>query len=116
MLGAPGKTGRLPTKQSHLLSGIQLTRHACLDHVYNRYPILPGTELAQQVVEQGYVPADQDFTESLFLFSPRYPEDWLLQRVNQAIEACPTVVHAAEDPSGTPKGIRVFIKQCTCWD
>lgn len=69
--------------------------------------ILPGTELAVQAREQGHLSPEQSLTESLFYFSPAVSEAQLLARVDQAIVRHPTVVHAAEDPSGTPRGMRV---------
>ena len=106
MLGAPGEN-RQTADETVSFAERYLNSRGMLAMFTTGIRILPGTELAQQVVAEGYVPADQDFTESLFYFSPQVSEDWLLQRVNQAIEACPTVVHAAEDPSGTPKGMRI---------
>ncbi len=106
MLGAPGET---PDTAEETVSFAEqyLNWRGVLSMFTTGIRILPSTELAQQVVQQGYLPSDQDFTESVFYFSPQVTEEWLLKRVDQAIKRCPTVVHAAEDPSGTPKGMRI---------
>lgn len=106
MLGAPGET-RETADETVTFAERYLNSPNMLSMFTTGIRILPGTELAQRVVEQGYLPTDQDFTESVFYFSPQVSEDWLLQRVNRAIKVCPTVVHAAEDPSGTAKGMRI---------
>jgi len=106
MLGAPGET-RETAEETVSFAEQHLNWRGALAMFTTGIRILPGTELARQVVAQGYLPADQDFTESVFYFSPQVSEQWLLQRVDQAVRVCPTVVHAAEDPSGTPKGIRI---------
>lgn len=106
MLGAPGETHET-ADETVSFAEQYLNQRNVLSMFTTGIRILPGTELAQQVVEQGYLPADQDFTESVFYFSPQVSEEWLLKRVDRAIETCPTVVHAAEDPSGTTKGMRI---------
>jgi len=107
MLGAPGET-RETAEETVSFAEQYLNWRGALSMFTTGIRILPGTELARQVVEQGYLPADQDFAESVFYFSPQVSEEWLLRRVDQAIETCPTVVHAAEDPSGRPKGMRIY--------
>jgi len=107
MLGAPGETQQT-ADETVAFAEQYLNRRNTLAMFTTGIRILPGTELALQVVEQGYVPADQDFSESVFYFSPHVSEQWLLDRVDRAIEICPTVVHAAEDPSGTTKGMRIY--------
>jgi radical SAM superfamily enzyme YgiQ (UPF0313 family) len=107
MLGAPGETQET-ADETVAFAERYLNRRNTLAMFTTGIRILPGTELARQVVALGYVPADQDFTESVFYFSPQVSEKWLLNRVDRAIEICPTVVHAAEDPSGTPRGMRVY--------
>jgi radical SAM superfamily enzyme YgiQ (UPF0313 family) len=106
MLGAPGET-RDTAEETVSFAERFLNWRGALSMFTTGIRILPGTELAQQSIAEGYLPADQNFTESVFYFSPEVSEQWLLERVDQAIRRCPTVVHAAEDPSGTPRGMLV---------
>ncbi len=103
MLGAPGET-RETAEETVSFVERYLNSRDTLSMFTTGIRILPGTELAQQAVAEGYLPADQNFSESVFYFSPQVSEQWLLERVDQAIRRCPTVVHAAEDPSGTWRG------------
>ncbi len=106
MLGAPGET-RDTAEETVSFAEQFLNWRGTLSMFTTGIRILPGTELARQVVADGYLPADQNFSESIFYFSPEVSEQWLLQRVDRAIQSCPTVVHAAEDLSGTRRGIMV---------
>jgi histone acetyltransferase (RNA polymerase elongator complex component) len=105
MLGAPGETEQTAEETISFVER-HLSWDRCLPMFTTGIRILPGTDLAQQARECGYVPADLDLAESVFYFSPQVSEQWLLQRVNRAIAACPRVVHAAEDPSATAVGMR----------
>ena len=59
--------------------------------------ILPGTDLAKHAVKEGLLSPDSDLVESTFYFSPQLSEQWVLNRINQAIGRCPTIVHGAEE-------------------
>ena len=107
MLGAPGET-KATAEETVSFAEQHLNWRACLPMFTTGIRILPGTELAVQAKEQGYIPADQDLVESVFYFSPEISETWLLQRVDKAVAVCPNVVHAAEDPSGKPAAQRVY--------
>ena len=58
--------------------------------------LLPGTPLTQQAIAEGYISADHDLCEPTFYFSPGLDEHWVINRINQAIARCPTIVHGAE--------------------
>jgi hypothetical protein len=59
--------------------------------------ILPGTDLARRAMADKYIPANHDLSEPVFYFSPDVDEQWVLNRINQAIARCPTIVHGAEE-------------------
>ena len=107
MLGAPGETEETADETIRFAEE-NLNWQNCLPMFTTGIRILPGTELAAQARASGYLKPDQGLVESVFYFSPDVSEDWLLRRVDQAVATCPTVVHAAEDPSSSSVGGRVF--------
>ncbi len=104
MLGAPGET-RETAEETIAFAETHLNWKNCLPMFTTGIRILPGTELAARARADGYLSPRHDLAESVFYFSPQVSEEWLLRRVDQAIRICPGIVHAAEDPSGTPAGI-----------
>ncbi len=106
MLGAPGETCDT-AEETVSFAEQHLNWRGALSMFTTGIRILPDTELAQQAIREGYLPADQNFAESVFYFSPQVSEQWLLERVDRAIRRCPTIVHAAEDPSGTRRGMLI---------
>lgn len=107
MLGAPGETQQTADETVRFAEE-NLNWPTCLPMFTTGIRILPGTELAAQARASGYLKPDQGLAESVFYFSPAVSEEWLLRRVDQAVASCPTVVHAAEDPSSSSVGGRVF--------
>jgi len=107
MLGAPGET-RDTADETIRFAEENLNWRGCLPMFTTGIRILPGTELASQARASGYIKPDQGLADSVFYFSPEVSEEWLLRRVDQAVASCPTVVHAAEDPSSSVVGGRVF--------
>jgi len=103
MLGAPGETQET-AEETIVFAEEHLNFRHCLPVFTTGIRILPGTVLAAEAVAEGYLEREQDLTEPIFYFSPQVSEQWLLQRVNQAIAKCPAVVHAAEDPASTLTG------------
>jgi radical SAM superfamily enzyme YgiQ (UPF0313 family) len=63
--------------------------------------ILPGTDLAQKAVAEKTISPEHDLCEPTFYFEPTLDEQWVLDRINQAIARNPTVVHGAEQ-NGSP--------------
>ena len=98
MLGAPGETQETAEETVSFVEQ-HLNWSNCLPMFTTGIRILPGTDLAMQARESGYLTPDQDLIQSLFYFSPEVSEAWLLDRVNRAVAICPNVVHAGEDPS-----------------
>jgi radical SAM superfamily enzyme YgiQ (UPF0313 family) len=107
MLGARGETRETANETLRFVEQ-NLNWNNCLPMFTTGIRILPGTELSHQARADGYLQPDQDLAESVFYFSPKVSERWLLRRVNKAIAKCPTVVHAAEDPSSSSVGGRIF--------
>lgn len=104
MLGAPGETTKT-AEETVSFAEQYLNWRGALAMFTTGIRILPGTELAQQLITQNHLSSTQDFTQSIFYFSPHVSEKWLLERIDQAIRINPTIVHAAEDPSSSPRGI-----------
>ncbi|MEN8166502.1 MAG: radical SAM protein [Pseudomonadota bacterium] len=107
MLGARGETRETANETVSFVEQ-HLNWKNCLPMFTTGIRLLPGTELSRQARADGYLRPDQDLAESIFYFSPQVSERWLLRRVNKAIANCPTVVHAAEDPSSSSVGSRIF--------
>lgn len=107
MLGARGETRETANETLSFVEQ-HLNWKNCLPMFTTGIRILPGTELSCQARADGYLQPDQDLAESIFYFSPQVSERWLLRRVNKAMAKCPTVVHAAEDPSSSSVSGRIF--------
>lgn len=107
MLGSRGET-RETAEETIRFAEEHLNWKNCLPMFTTGIRILPGTELAHQARADGYLRAEQNLLDSTFYFSPQVSEQWLLQRVDRAVETCPAVVHAAEDPSSGSLAGRVF--------
>jgi radical SAM superfamily enzyme YgiQ (UPF0313 family) len=103
MLGAPGET-EATAEETISFAEEHLSFPDCLPVFTTGVRILPGTQLAEQAIAEGYLEPEQDLTASLFYFSPQVSEQRLLARVNRAIARCPAVVHAAEDPASSLPG------------
>lgn len=107
MLGSLGETQETADETVRFAEQ-HLNWNTCLPMFTTGIRLLPGTELAAQAFANGYLPAHQDLAESVFYFSPDVSEQWLLRRVDQAVARCPNIVHAAEDPSDSAIGGRVY--------
>ena len=96
LLGGPGET---ETTVEETVSFVEqhLNWNRCLTIFMTGIRILPGTDLAKHAVKEGLLSPDSDLVESTFYFSPQLSEQWVLNRINQAIGRCPTIVHGAEE-------------------
>jgi radical SAM superfamily enzyme YgiQ (UPF0313 family) len=100
MLGSLGETKETAEETISFVEK-HLNWRNCLPMFTTGIRILPGTELASQARNVGYLSQYQDLVESTFYFSPDVSEQWMLDRVNRAVAICPNIVHAAEDPSSS---------------
>ncbi|MHB8453741.1 MAG: B12-binding domain-containing radical SAM protein [Acidiferrobacterales bacterium] len=107
MLGGPGET-RDTVEETVAFVEQTLNWKNCLSIFMTGIRILPGTELAQDAIAQGTLPAHQDFLESVFYFSPGVSEAWMLRRINRAVARHPNIVHAAEEGGSAME--RLFYK------
>lgn len=107
LLGAPGETQET-AEETVSFAEQYLNRADCLPMFTTGIRMLHGTELVTQARHEGYLAAGQGLDQAVFYLSPQVPEAWLLDRVDRAVEACPTVVHAAEDPAGRPMARVLF--------
>jgi len=95
LLGGPGET-RQTVEETVSFVEANLNSKKFLTIFLTGMRLLPGTPLTQQAIAENYISADRDLCAPVFYFSPQVDEQWVLQRVNQAIARCPTVVHGAE--------------------
>ncbi len=95
MLGGPGETRETAETTVSFIERT-LDWKTCLSVIATGIRILPGTELARQARESGYLPPDADLVRPAFYLSPQVEEDWLLARIHRAIATNPCIVHAAE--------------------
>ena len=96
MLGGPGET-RETVDETVSFVEENLDWKNCLSIFMTGIRVLPGTELARDVIARGEFPREQDFSESVFYFSPGVSEAWMLRRINRAVARHPNIVHAAEE-------------------
>ena len=100
LLGGPGETRETVEETVSFVEANLNSKHF-LTIFLTGMRLLPGTPLTQQAIAENYISADRDLCEPVFYFSPAVEEAWVLERINQAIRRCPTVVHGAEQ-SGSP--------------
>ncbi len=107
MLGGPGET-RGTCEASIQFAQTRLTGNQFTAVFFTGIRILPGTTLARQSIERGYLAADTDFSAGVFYLSPEIDEQQTLARIHQAIVDNPSVIHAAE--GGTSSAQQVFYR------
>ena len=95
LLGGPGET-RETVEETISFAEANLNSKQFLTIFLTGIRLLPGTPLTQQAIAEKYISPDRDLCEPVFYFSRDVEEAWVLQRINQAIAHCPTVVHGAE--------------------
>ena len=95
MLGGPGET-MATCEESIRFAETRLTGKNFITVFFTGVRILPGTILARKVIEDGYFPADTDFSAGVFYFSPEINEQQVLDRIHQAVIRNPSIVQAAE--------------------
>jgi radical SAM superfamily enzyme YgiQ (UPF0313 family) len=96
LLGGPGET-RETAEETIAFVEKHLNWKKFLTIFLTGIRILPGTDLARRARAEGYISADHDLCEPTFYLSPEMDEQWVLDRINQAIRRCPTIVHGAEE-------------------
>jgi radical SAM superfamily enzyme YgiQ (UPF0313 family) len=95
MLGGPGET-MATCEETIRFVETRLTGRQFLTVFFTGIRILPGTALARQAIEDGYIPPETDFSEGVFYLSPEISEQGVIDRINQAILRNPCIVHAAD--------------------
>lgn len=96
LLGGPGET-RATVEETLSFIEANLNWKYFLTVLLTGLRIFPGTELSRRAVAEGVITPDNDLCEPRFYFSPEVSESWVLQRTNQTILRCPTLVHGAEE-------------------
>ncbi len=100
LLGGPGET-RETVEETVTFAEAHLNWRKFLTIFMTGIRILPGTDLAQRARQENYLSADHDLCDPAFYFAPGLDEQWVLDRITEAIEICPTIVHGAEE-DGSP--------------
>lgn len=59
--------------------------------------IFPGTGVAKTAYKEGYLKPETDLSRPTFYVSPHVSEDWMIQRINRAVQNTPYVVLAADE-------------------
>jgi radical SAM superfamily enzyme YgiQ (UPF0313 family) len=95
LLGGPGET-RESVEETISFAQAHLTSKRFLTIFMTGIRILPGTQLATYAAQNDYIPADQNLSSPIFYFAPELDEQWVLDRIDQAIARCPNFVHGAE--------------------
>ena len=100
LLGGPGET-RATVEETVSFVETHLNSKKFLTIFLTGMRLLPGTPLTEKAIAEGYLSADHDLCEPTFYFAPGLDEAWVINRINQAIARCPTIVHGAEQ-NGSP--------------
>ncbi|OGS95648.1 MAG: hypothetical protein A3G79_02305 [Gallionellales bacterium RIFCSPLOWO2_12_FULL_57_18] len=95
MLGGPGETMDSCEETIRFVE-TRLAGRQFFTVFFTGIRILPGTVLARQAIEGGYISADTDFSEGVFYLSPELDEQSVIDRINRAIVRNPCIVHAAD--------------------
>ncbi len=96
LLGGPGET-RQTAEETISFVEEHLNWKRFLTIFMTGIRILPGTDLARRAMTEKYISEDHDLCAPTFYMSPQMDEQWALNRINQAIAKCPTIVHGAEE-------------------
>jgi len=95
LLGGPGET-KETVEETVSFVETHLSSPKFLTIFLTGMRLLPGTPLTLKAIAENYIPADRDLCEPTFYFSPGLDEEWVINRINQAIARCPAIVHGAE--------------------
>lgn len=95
MLGGPGET-MATCEETIRFVETRLTGRQFFTVFFTGIRILPATALARQAIQDGYIPAETDFSEGVFYLSPEIDEQSVINRINRAIVRNPCIVHAAD--------------------
>lgn len=95
MLGGPGET-MATCEESIRFAQTRLTGRQFTSVFFTGIRILPGTVLARQAMERGYLAPQTDLSEGVFYLSPEIDQQAVLARIHQAITCNPSIVQAAE--------------------
>lgn len=112
MLGGPGET-RETVDETVSFVEQELNGKQFLSIFMVGIRILPGTGLASSAFNQGYLKPDANLVEPTFYLSQHVKEEWMIQRVNRAIQKQSNVVLAADEGQSIVevalhKGLRLF--------
>jgi len=106
MLGGPGETMET-CEESIRYAETKLVGKQFLSIFFTGIRILPGTRLAEQAVDNGYLAADTDLSEGHFYISPEIDEKKVIARITRAHLRNACIVHAS-DGAITPALRRIY--------
>lgn len=111
LLGGPGETrASVEETLSFIEQNLNWKKFATV--AISGIRILPGTDLAQRAVAENYISASRDLCEPTFYFEPALNEQWVLDRIDQTIARCPTLVHGAEQKDSV---LERACNRLLCW-
>ena len=96
MLGGPGETAETVDETMRFIE-THLRSRNCLVIVMTGVRILPGSELAREAFESGYLAPGTDLAQPVFYVAPGLGEAQVLERINKTITRNPNVVHSSEE-------------------
>ncbi len=96
MLGGPGETQDTVNETMRFVE-TELAGNNMMSIFIVGIRIFSGTGVASTAYREGFLKSDTDLSRPTFYISPQVTEDWMIQRINQAIQKTPYVVLAASE-------------------
>ena len=112
LLGGPGETQDSVNETVAFVES-ELTDKQALSIFMVGIRVFPGTGVARTAYDEGYLKSDANLAESVFYISPNVTEQWMIHRINQAVQKQPNVVLAADEgqsviEAAMHKGLRLL--------
>lgn len=96
LLGGPGETQDTVNETMSFVE-TELADNKMMSIFTVGIRIFPGTGVANTAYKEGYLKPDADLSQPTFYISPHVTEDWMIQRINRAVQKTPYVVLAADE-------------------
>lgn len=96
MLGGPGETQDTVNETIRFVE-TELADNNMMSIFIVGIRIFSGTGVARTALKEGWLKPDTDLSQPTFYISPHVSEDWMIQRINQAVQKTPYVVLAANE-------------------
>ncbi len=96
LLGGPGETQDTVNETVSFVEN-ELNDKKILSIFIVGIRIMPGTGVARTAYKEGYLKPDANLAEPTFYISPHVTEEWMIQRINQAVQKQANIVLAADE-------------------